>query len=107
MEIVRYVSTILYRCIAEFWGTFLLYLFATGSVANAVFSGALSGLWQVAMIWGFGLAIAIYSTASVSGAHLNPAVSLSLAILRPNDFPWRYFPYYLIAQFKGVSLPPF
>jgi glycerol uptake facilitator-like aquaporin len=64
MEIVRCVSTILYRCIAEFCGTFFLYLFATGSVANAVFSGALSGLWQVAMIWGFVLSIAIYATAS-------------------------------------------
>jgi len=95
-------GTIRYRCIAEFWGTFFLVFFGTGSVANAVFSGALSGLWQVAMIWGFGLAIAIYSTASVSGAHLNPAVSLSLAILRPNDFPWRYFPYYLMAQFTGA-----
>src|SRR4029079_8005001 len=63
--------------VGEALGTFLLVLFGTGSVACAVLTGALQGLWQVAVVWGFGVTIAIYSSAGLSGAHLNPAVSLA------------------------------
>tara|TARA_A100001037_G_scaffold199927_1_gene178828 strand:+ start:758 stop:1588 length:831 start_codon:yes stop_codon:yes gene_type:complete len=80
---------------AEIIGTFLLVLFGTGSVAAAVFTDAHVGLWQVAVIWGFGVTIAIYVTASVSGAHLNPAVSLAFALLRRKEFAFtRMFAYW-------------
>jgi len=68
--------------VGEVLGTFLLVLFGTGSVACAVLTGALQGLWQVAVVWGFGVTIAIYCSAALSGAHLNPAVSLAFALLR-------------------------
>ena len=91
-------------CAAETLGTFLLVLFGTGSVAAAIFTGAQTGLWQVAAVWGFGVALAIYVTAAVSGAHLNPAVSLAFAVFRRSDFPTsRLLPYWC-AQLLGASL---
>ncbi len=90
--------------LAEVIGTFLLVLFGIGSVATAVLTGAQTGLWQVAVVWGFGVTIAIYVTAAVSGAHLNPAVSLAFAIFRPHDFPRaRLLPYWG-AQLLGAVL---
>ncbi|MEX0763408.1 MAG: MIP/aquaporin family protein [Dehalococcoidia bacterium] len=91
-------------CAAEVMGTFLLVLFGTGSVAAAVFTGAQVGLWQVAVVWGFGVTIAIYATAAVSGAHLNPAVSLAFAILRPREFPIRRLAAYWASQLTGGIL---
>src|SRR5436190_23704741 len=90
--------------LGEALGTFLLVLFGTGSVACAVLTGALQGLWQVAVVWGFGVAIAIYCSAGLSGAHLNPAVSLAFALWRPKRFPIsRLLPYWS-AQLIGAVL---
>ncbi len=89
---------------AEVVGTFLLVLFGTGSVAAAVYTDAHVGLWQVATVWGFGVAIAIYATASVSGAHLNPAVSLAFAILRPDGFSFQRMLAYWCGQLTGAVL---
>ncbi|MCH7787139.1 MAG: aquaporin, partial [Chloroflexi bacterium] len=85
---------LLQACIAEVIGTFLLVLFGTGIVATAVLTEAQVGLWQVAVVWGFGVALAIYTTASISGAHLNPAVSLAFAIFRRESFPIHRLPAY-------------
>lgn len=91
-------------CAAEAVGTFLLVLFGTGAVAAAVLTGAQAGLWQVAVVWGFGVTLAIYATAAVSGAHLNPAVTLAFAVLRPTVFPRdRVLPYWG-AQLAGAVL---
>ncbi len=90
--------------LAEVVGTYLLVLFGTGAVASAVITDALPGLWQVALVWGFGVSLAIYATAAVSGAHLNPAVTLAFAIFRPHDFPWRRLPTYWAAQLSGGIL---
>jgi glycerol uptake facilitator protein len=65
--------------IGEFVGTFILVFFGCGSVCAAVTTGAQVGVFQVAIVWGLGIATAIYLTASLSGAHLNPAVTISLA----------------------------
>jgi glycerol uptake facilitator protein len=90
--------------VAECVGTYLLVLFGTGSVAAAVLTGAQVGLWQVAVVWGFGVTLAIYATAAVSGAHLNPAVSLAFALRRPRAFPpTRLVPYWL-GQLAGAVL---
>ncbi|MFN8526786.1 MAG: aquaporin [Chloroflexota bacterium] len=91
----------------EIVGTYLLVLFGTGSVASAVLTGALQGLWQVAVIWGFGVSIAIYASAGLSGAHLNPAVTLSLALLRRHECPSRRVPIYVAAQLVGAVLAGF
>ena len=91
-------------CAAEVVGTFLLVLFGTGSVAAAVMTDAQVGLWQVAVVWGFGVTLAIYATAAVSGAHLNPAVTLAFAILRPESFPRQRILPYWGAQIAGGIL---
>lgn len=93
-----------YALIAETIGTFLLVLFGTGVVAAAVITGAQVGQWQVAAVWGFGVALAIYATASISGAHLNPAVSLAFAIFRRGEFPFRRMFAYWAAQLAGAIL---
>lgn len=86
--------------IGEFFGTFLLVFFGCGSVCAAVLTGAQVGVFQVAIVWGLGIAIAIYLTGALSGAHLNPAVTLSLAVWK--RFCWgRVLPYWA-AQFLGA-----
>lgn len=84
----------------EFLGTFLLVFFGCGSVAAAVLTGAQVGIFQVAIVWGLGIATAIYLTGSVSGAHLNPAVTIALATW--GRFPWARVPRYVFAQFAGA-----
>ena len=103
-HILRDTPFIIKACAAETLGTFLLVLFGTGAIAASVFTGAQTGLWQVAAVWGFGVAIAIYVTAAVSGAHLNPAVSLAFAVFRRSEFPVsRLLPYWC-AQLLGAIL---
>ena len=95
---------LLHRCVAEVIGTWLMVFAGTSVVAAAVLAGAQAGLWQVAVAWALGVSLAIYLTGAVSGAHLNPAVSLAFAIFRPRDFPFRYlFPYW-ISQMLGAVL---
>lgn len=90
--------------VGEAVGTYILVLFGTGSVAAAVATGAQMGLWQVAVVWAFGVALAIYVTANVSGAHLNPAVSLAFAMFRRPEFSFRMLPLYWTAQLIGAVL---
>jgi len=89
----------------EIVGTFLLVFFGCGSVAAAVLTGAQVGIFQVAIIWGLGIATAIYLTASLSGAHLNPAVTLSFAVWR--GFPRRRVLPYILCQLLGSILAAF
>jgi glycerol uptake facilitator protein len=84
----------------EFIGTFILVFFGCGSVAAAVLTGAQVGIFQVAIVWGLGIATAIYLTGSISGAHLNPAVTIGLAAWA--KFPWAHVPRYVVAQFLGA-----
>lgn len=86
--------------VGEFIGTFILVFFGCGSVATAVLTGAQVGVFQVAIVWGIGIATAIYLTGSLSGAHLNPAVTVALAVWR--GFPWREVPRHIGAQLAGA-----
>ena len=86
--------------VGECFGTFLLVFFGCGSVATAVLTGAQVGIFQVAIVWGIGIATAIYLTGSLSGAHLNPAVTIGLATWA--KFPWRAVPRYVFAQGLGA-----
>ncbi len=88
------------KWIAEAVGTFLLVLFGTGVVHVAVFAGAFGGLGQIAVAWGIGVGLAIYATAAISGAHLNPAVTLAFAVYR--GFAWQRVGPYVAAQFIGA-----
>ncbi len=92
------------KCVAEVAGTWLLVFSGTSAIAGAVLSGAHVGLWQVAMVQALGVAMAIYLTAPVSGAHLNPAVSLAFAIFRPREFPFRMLVPYWLSQLLGGVL---
>ena len=87
-------------CVGEFFGTFLLVFFGCGSVAAAVLLGAQAGIFQVAIVWGLGIATAIFLTGALSGAHLNPAVTCALATC--GDFPARRVPAYVAAQMSGA-----
>ena len=90
--------------VGETVGTYILVLFGIGSVSAAVVTGAQVGLWQVAVVWAFGVALAIYASANLSGAHLNPAVSLAFAIFRRDEFGFRRLPLYWTAQLSGAIL---
>ena len=86
--------------IGEFFGTFLLVFFGCGSVCAAVLTGAQVGVFQVAIVWGLGIATAIYLTGALSGAHLNPAVTVSMAVW--SDFPKSRVGPYVAAQLLGA-----
>lgn len=86
--------------VGELLGTFILVFFGCGSVAAAVLTGAQVGIFQVAIVWGLGIATAIYLTGALSGAHLNPAVTCALATA--GRFPVARIPGYVFAQFVGA-----
>ncbi len=69
-------------------------------MAAAVTTGAQVGVFQVAIVWGLGIAIAITVCGGLSGAHLNPAVTLSMAVW--NSFPWRRVLPYMGVQLLGA-----
>jgi MIP family channel proteins len=86
---------------AEFLGTFLILVFGTASVAQKVLSGGeLGSALSIHLSWGLGVTFGIYASAGVSGAHLNPAVTLALAAFR--GFAWRKVPAYVLAQTLGA-----
>ena len=87
-------------CVAEFVGTYLLIFLGCGVVHASVLTGAQSGLWQVAIIWGVAIMIAIYTIGAISGAHINPAITLALAAW--GRFPWRSVGPYVVAQTAGA-----
>ncbi len=92
--------------VGEFFGTFLLVFFGCGSVCAAVLTGAQQGIFQVAIVWGLGIATAIYLTGSLSGAHLNPSVTLAMAVW--GNFPARrvvpYIVVQVVAAFVGAAV---
>ena len=80
--------------IAEFLGTLILMLFGIGVVAMVVLfptrtPGELihGGYTNITLGWGLGVTMGIYMAGKISGAHLNPAVTLALAVFR--GFPWK------------------
>ena len=77
----RSEPTLLSQCIAEFIGTGLLIFFGVGCVAALVLNGSSFSQWEISIVWGMGVSIAIYCTAGISGAHINPAVTIALWLL--------------------------
>lgn len=88
------------RCIAEALGTFILVFFGCGVVHTAVLTGSQQGLWQVAIVWGGAVMLAIYVVGAISGAHINPAITTALAAW--GRFPWKDVPAYVVSQLIGA-----
>ncbi len=94
------------RCAAELLGTALLIVFGPGSVVAALTLGDGSldyaGLGMIALSFGLVVAIVVYAFGSTSGAHINPAVTVSLAVT--GRFPWKDVAPYVLAQLVGCVL---
>lgn len=90
---------------AELIGTMILIIFGGGVVGGVVLkkSKAESSGWIViTMGWGLAVAVAVYAVGGISGAHINPAVTIGLATI--GEFPWSDVPAYVIAQMIGAVI---
>jgi glycerol uptake facilitator protein len=94
-------KTLLGECSAELAGTFILILFGVGVVAQVV-AGGIGDHDSIAWAWGLGVTLGIYVAGRMTGAHLNPAVTIALAAFR--GFSWRKVLPYSVAQFLGAFL---
>ncbi len=91
--------------LAEFLGTTLLVVLGDGVVANVVLNktkGQNAGWIVITAGWAFAVTIAVYSVNAISGAHLNPAVTIAMATI--GKFPWHDVPAYIAAQVAGGVL---
>ena len=94
-------TTLTTAMIGEYFGTFVLVFFGVGSVQAAVATGAQAGLWQVAVVWAVGVSLGIYTSASLSGAHINPAITVMAAVY--DKFPLKRIIPYWVAQVAGAA----
>lgn len=91
--------------VAEIIGTMILIILGDGVVAGVLLNKSKahnSGWIVITMGWGLAVAIAVYAAGAVSGAHLNPAVTLGLASI--GSFPWEEVPTYILGQMIGGFL---
>lgn len=86
---------------AEFLGTFILIVFGVGVVAQTVLSANANGSFlAINLGWGLAVMLGVYVAGAVSGAHLNPAVTIALAVLR--GFSWSKVAPYIAGQMAGA-----
>ena len=93
---------------AEFIGTALLVLLGDGVVANVLLKGTKgenAGWIVITFGWGMAVFAAVFCVAAFSGGHINPAVTVGLALA--GKFAWAQVPFYLLAQFLGGALGAF
>lgn len=91
--------------LAEVIGTMLLVLLGDGVVANVLLSrskGENAGWIVITTGWAMAVAVAVYAVGNISGAHINPAVTIGLASI--GQFPWAQVPGYIVAQMLGGFL---
>jgi len=91
--------------LAELLGTMILVLLGDGVVANVLLQrskGQNSGWIVITTGWGVAVAVAVYAVGRISGAHLNPAVTIALATI--GSFSWAQVPGYIAAQMIGAFL---
>jgi glycerol uptake facilitator protein len=87
------------QCLAEFVGTFIVILVGDGAVAAAVMNNQIDG-WGVAVMWGLAVTFGIYVAGPISGAHFNPAVTITMAVFR--DFPRKRVVPFILSQIAGA-----
>ena len=92
-------KTLTGEMLAEFAGTLILILFGCGVVAQVV-AGGIGNHDSIAWAWGLGVTLGIYVAGRMTGAHLNPAVTIALAAFR--GFSWRKVAPYCLAQTLGA-----
>ncbi|WP_432506024.1 MIP/aquaporin family protein [Kineococcus arenarius] len=97
--VVHRQPTLAGEMLAEFAGTAILILFGVGVVAQVV-AGQNGGDDSIHWAWGLGVTFGVYVAGRTSGAHLNPAVTLALAVFK--GFAWRKVLPYSVAQFLGA-----
>jgi glycerol uptake facilitator protein len=95
----RKVPVLVGEVAAEFAGTMILILFGVGVVAQVV-AGGFGDHDSIAWAWGLGVMLGVYTAGRISGAHLNPAVTIALAAFA--GFPWRKVLPYILAQSFGA-----
>lgn len=88
------------QCTAEFLGTGLFLFFGIGCLSALKVAGASLGLWEICIIWGLGISLAVYLTSGISGGHLNPAVTVALWLFA--CFPGRKVFPYIVSQVAGA-----
>ena len=88
------------QCTAEFLGTGLFLFFGIGCLSALKVAGASLGLWEICIIWGLGISLAVYLTSGISGGHLNPAVTVALWLFA--CFPGRKVFRYIVSQVAGA-----
>ncbi|RTY68881.1 aquaporin family protein [Flavobacterium sp. ZB4P23] len=94
--------------IAEILGTMLMILLGNGVVANVVLKGTKgnnSGWIVISTAWGFAVFVGVAVAGPISGAHLNPIVTIGLALI--GKFAWSQVASYILAQFIGAMLGAF
>lgn len=95
-------NTLLGELSAELLGTFTLIVFGCGVVAQTVLTPFSAGAQSIHWAWGIGVVMGIYVAGGISGAHINPAVTVALALRR--GFPWGKVGPYALAQLVGAFL---
>ena len=88
--------------IGEMMGTFVLTFMGCCSVAVAVLFGEYNSIFQIGLIWGLGVTLAIFLTRNICCAHLNPAVSVAMVLA--GRMGARKLPLYIVAQMVGAVL---
>jgi len=91
--------------VAELIGTFILILLGNGVVANVTLKGTHGfggGLIAITTGWGLAVFVAVFMVTKYSGAHINPAVTIGLAVA--TSFPWYKVPVFILAQMIGAMM---
>lgn len=90
------------ECLAELIGTFIFMFIGTGTVASLVAAGTNITFWDLSICWGLAITMAVFIVGVVSGAHLNPSVTIALAVWK--GFDKKKIVPYIIAQTVGAFL---
>ncbi|RHY30179.1 hypothetical protein DYB32_004569, partial [Aphanomyces invadans] len=97
----RVASSLGRECMSEFFATFVMMGFGTGSGAQVALSNGQHGNYtHITLCWGIAVMLGIHIGGAISGAHMNPAVSFTWCVL--GKFPWMKLPWYCISQVSGA-----